>query len=137
MTNRPKCWRCSGKKIARPKALGRTFSRTIGKQESCAIGVDNARFSAGLFHGLKRFKMLWRQAFNHIGLVVIPMPRLAVKSVFEGFQKRFFHCDTTLSPIIEAIRVVMKKILQKVTGSLNTKIPTNTVPTAPIPVQTA
>lgn len=31
----------------------------------------------------------------------------------------------------------MKNILQKLAGSLNTKIPINTVPTAPIPVQTA
>jgi hypothetical protein len=42
-----------------------------------------------------------------------------------------------LSPIIEAIKVVRKKILQKAAGSLKTKIPTKTVPTAPIPVHTA
>lgn len=39
--------------------------------------------------------------------------------------------------MIEAIKVERKNILQKVAGSLNTKIPTKTVPTAPIPVQTA
>ena len=39
--------------------------------------------------------------------------------------------------MIELIKVVMKNIRQKSAGSLNTKIPTRTVPTAPIPVQTA
>lgn len=37
----------------------------------------------------------------------------------------------------EAINVVIKNSRQKVAGSLKIKIPTNTVPTAPIPVQTA
>ena len=35
------------------------------------------------------------------------------------------------------INVVMKNRRQNVAGSLKTKIPTKTVPTAPIPVQTA
>ncbi len=39
--------------------------------------------------------------------------------------------------MIEAIKVVIKKILQKSAGSLKIKTPTKTVPTAPIPVQTA
>jgi hypothetical protein len=39
--------------------------------------------------------------------------------------------------MIEAIKVERKNILQKVAGSLKMKIPTKTVPTAPIPVQTA
>ena len=43
---------------------------------------------------------------------------------------------TTLIPIIEAISVKVKNSLQKVAGSLKTKIPSSTVPTAPIPVQT-
>ena len=34
------------------------------------------------------------------------------------------------------INVQMKKIRQKVAGSWKKKIPTSTVPTAPIPVQT-
>lgn len=38
---------------------------------------------------------------------------------------------------MEAIKVVRKKILQKVAGSLKKKMPIKTVPTAPIPVQTA
>lgn len=38
---------------------------------------------------------------------------------------------------MEMISVVKKKILIKVTGSLNTKIPRITVPTAPMPAQTA
>ena len=38
--------------------------------------------------------------------------------------------------MIEAIRVVMKNSRQKLTGSLKKKMPINTVPTAPIPVQT-
>lgn len=38
---------------------------------------------------------------------------------------------------MDAIKVNMKNILQKVAGSLNTKIPMMALPTAPIPVQTA
>ena len=38
---------------------------------------------------------------------------------------------------MEVINVNIKKILQKVAGSLNTKIPIITLPIAPIPVQTA
>ena len=44
--------------------------------------------------------------------------------------------DNTFSPTIETISVNVNSILQKVTGSWKMKIPTNTVPTAPIPVQT-
>jgi hypothetical protein len=39
--------------------------------------------------------------------------------------------------MIEAMRVVIKKSLQKPAGSLNISMPTSTVPTAPIPVHTA
>lgn len=39
--------------------------------------------------------------------------------------------------MMEAMRVEIKNSLQKSTGSLNKKMPTSTVPTAPIPVQTA
>ena len=39
--------------------------------------------------------------------------------------------------MIEPINVVMKNMRQKLNGSLKKKIPINTVPTAPIPVQTA
>jgi len=53
----------------------------------------------------------------------------------DGF---FFYClETNFNPTIEAINVVIKNNLQNVAGSLKTKIPTKTVPTAPIPVQTA
>ena len=38
---------------------------------------------------------------------------------------------------MEIISVLRKKILQKLAGSLNTKMPRTTVPTAPIPAQTA
>lgn len=44
---------------------------------------------------------------------------------------------TNFNPIIEAMRVVTKKIRQKVAGSLKKKIPIKTLPTAPIPVQIA
>ena len=44
--------------------------------------------------------------------------------------------EIVLSPIIDAISVVRKNTLQNVAGSRNTKIPTNTAPTAPIPVHT-
>jgi len=39
--------------------------------------------------------------------------------------------------MIEPIRRMMKKTLQKKAGSWKMKIPTAAVPTAPIPVQTA
>jgi hypothetical protein len=39
--------------------------------------------------------------------------------------------------MIEAINVKRKNILQKVAGSLKKTIPAITLPTAPIPVQTA
>ena len=38
---------------------------------------------------------------------------------------------------MDKINVVMKNTRQKVAGSLKTMIPTKTLPTAPIPVQTA
>lgn len=47
------------------------------------------------------------------------------------------YWDTAFRPMIEPISVVIKKILQKLTGSLNTRMPIKTVPTAPIPVHTA
>jgi hypothetical protein len=48
-----------------------------------------------------------------------------------------FQWLTAFIPIMEQTKVVKKKIRQNVAGSLNTKTPINTVPTAPIPVQTA
>ena len=47
------------------------------------------------------------------------------------------YCDTALSPISEPMSVHRKNKRIKVVGSLNTKIPTTTVPTAPMPVHTA
>ena len=47
------------------------------------------------------------------------------------------YSETNFKPTIEIIRVLRKKIRQKLAGSLKIKIPSNTVPTAPIPVQTA
>lgn len=41
------------------------------------------------------------------------------------------------NPTMDKINVVIKKTRQKVAGSLNKIIPTKTLPTAPIPVQTA
>ena len=61
----------------------------------------------------------------------------------------FFYCknscknfhnnqlDTAFRPTMEPINVLKNKILVNVAGSLKTSIPTRTVPTAPIPVQTA
>ena len=43
---------------------------------------------------------------------------------------------TTLSPTIERINVLRKNTRQKVAGSRKTKMPNNTAPTAPMPVQT-
>lgn len=45
--------------------------------------------------------------------------------------------DTILRPMIDEISVKMKNSRQKVAGSWKTRMPTKTVPTAPIPVQTA
>ena len=45
--------------------------------------------------------------------------------------------DTILSPIIDDISVKMKNKRQKVAGSWKNRMPTKTVPTAPIPVHTA
>lgn len=47
---------------------------------------------------------------------------------------RLIQC-TIFSPITEAMRVKMKNMRQKVAGSLNTRMPMSTVPTAPMPVQ--
>lgn len=49
-----------------------------------------------------------------------------------------YQCEeTAFNPTTEPIKVTIKKILQKLTGSLKKKIPIKTVPTAPIPVHTA
>lgn len=47
-----------------------------------------------------------------------------------------YQLETTFNPITEAISVVIKNRRQKSAGSLKRKIPTSTVPTAPMPVQT-
>lgn len=46
------------------------------------------------------------------------------------------YLDSSLRPTIEAISVMVKNIFQKVAGSWNTKMPTSTVPTAPMRVHT-
>ena len=45
--------------------------------------------------------------------------------------------DTAFNPTIEAIKVKRKNSRQKLAGSLKNRIPTKTVPTAPMPVHTA
>jgi hypothetical protein len=47
------------------------------------------------------------------------------------------YSETKFNPTIDIINVVRKKSLQKSAGSLKKRIPTITVPTAPMPVQTA
>jgi hypothetical protein len=47
------------------------------------------------------------------------------------------YSETNFKPTMEIIRVLRKKIRQKLAGSLKINIPSNTVPTAPIPVHTA
>ena len=47
------------------------------------------------------------------------------------------YSETNFKPTIEIISVLRKKMRQKLAGSLKIKIPSRTVPTAPIPVQTA
>ena len=44
--------------------------------------------------------------------------------------------QTIFNPIMETIKVVIKNNRPKVAGSWKKRIPTNTVPTAPIPVHT-
>jgi hypothetical protein len=63
-----------------------------------------------------------------------PMKRVFL-IISETISCREFY-DNTFSPTIEAISVNVNSILQKVTGSWKKKIPTSTVPTAPIPVHT-
>ena len=48
-----------------------------------------------------------------------------------------YYWVTNFNPMMDAMSVVRKKSLQKSAGSLNTKMPTKTVPTAPMPVHTA
>ena len=68
-----------------------------------------------------------------------------VKSENEHMMQPFFRrilrnsmaYDTILSPIIDDISVNMKNKRQKVAGSWKKRMPTKTVPTAPIPVHTA
>src|SRR5690606_38267116 len=51
---------------------------------------------------------------------------------------RRHQCEaTTLRPMMEPMSVVMKTKRHSVAGSLKKRIPTNTVPTAPMPVHTA
>jgi len=45
--------------------------------------------------------------------------------------------ETNFSPMIDPIKSRIKNIRQKYAGSSKKKIPIKTVPTAPIPVQTA
>ena len=52
------------------------------------------------------------------------------------FSKLAHIYDNALSPTIDPMRVVRKNNLQNVAGSWKTKMPTRTVPTAPIPVHT-
>ena len=52
------------------------------------------------------------------------------------FCIRLKNHDTSFSPMIEAMSVVMKKSLRNVAGSWKNTIPRMTVPTAPIPVHT-
>ena len=54
----------------------------------------------------------------------------------KAFMATSARQDNAFSPMIEAMSVVMKNKRQKVAGSWNTKIPTSTVPTAPMPVHT-
>ena len=46
------------------------------------------------------------------------------------------QCDTILSPTTEAISVAMKNRRRNDTGSWKNTMPSNTVPTAPMPVHT-
>lgn len=60
---------------------------------------------------------------------------LIVKLLFEASHLLFHQC-INLRPTIDNIKVVMKNNRQNVAGSLKNRMPTMTVPTAPIPVHT-
>jgi hypothetical protein len=53
-----------------------------------------------------------------------------------NFMRSFLGHDTTFKPITEATSVHVKKICIAEVGSCSTNMPSSTVPTAPIPVQT-
>ena len=53
-----------------------------------------------------------------------------------GIEQLRFRDYISFNPMIERIKVVIKNKRPKVAGSWKNRIPTNTVPTAPIPVQT-
>ncbi len=61
--------------------------------------------------------------------------------IYKLFQTKtcsgIYFADTYFSPAIELIKVTIKNNRQKLTGSLKKTMPKTTVPTAPIPVQTA
>ena len=54
----------------------------------------------------------------------------------ESYECDYRPYESSFRPTMDVIRVAMKKSRQNVAGSWKKKIPTNTVPTTPIPVHT-
>ena len=71
-----------------------------------------------------------------VGLVQNSHTLLVGELLLETVHRSEFHYEMILSPTMDAMSVVMKNKRQKVADSLKKKIPTSTVPTAPMPVQT-
>lgn len=53
-----------------------------------------------------------------------------------GMFVGLYYSETIFRPMMEAVRVVIKKRRQKVAGSWKMKMPTSTEPRAPMPVHT-
>ena len=71
---------------------------------------------------------------SHYAIFTVPQYAFRLsrrKLLFETSHSPCHH-PNTLSPIIERIRVVMKKMRQKVAGSWKNTMPTMTAPTAPM-----
>lgn len=77
-----------------------------------------------------------------MGSIPVEATKKENKCLFSFLFKVCLKCsvivyETAFNPTIDAISVVIKNKRKKVAGSLKKMIPTNTLPTAPIPVQTA
>ena len=73
-------------------------------------------------------------------LRMINSPSLACLSCAQSSNRGWQHGNRSyemiLSPTMDAMSVVMKNSRQNVAGSWKKRMPTSTVPTAPMPVQT-
>ena len=82
---------------------------------------------------LNKFSPLGKLLHQHFFLSQL---EVLEAEAFRRFSYNIVIYPTILSPTIERISVLRKNTLQKVAGSWKTKMPNNTAPTAPMPVQT-